>query len=61
MTQDAMIIGLSDYEHLDRWRQWQARYTTSSRRGARHARILFAIIVTAVVVCLGLRALSWPV
>ena len=61
MTQDATIVVVSDYEHLDRWRQWQARYATSSRTGARHARILFAIVVTGVVVCLVLRALSWPV
>jgi hypothetical protein len=60
MTQDATIAVLSDYEQLDRWRQWQARYATSSRTGARQAQILFAIIVTAVVGCLGLRAL-WSV
>ena len=49
------------YEHLERWRQWQVGYATSSRRGARHARILFAVGATSVMVWLGLRALSWSV
>lgn len=49
----------SEYEYLERWRQWQLGYATSSRRGALHARILFAVTVTAAMVWLGLRALSW--
>jgi hypothetical protein len=36
-------------------------YATSSRRGALHARILFAVAVTAAMVWLSLRALSWSV
>ena len=49
----------SEYEYLERWRQWQLGYATSSRRGALHARILFAVTMTAAMVWLGLRALSW--
>jgi hypothetical protein len=48
----------SEYEYLERWRQWQLGYATSSRRGALHARILFAVAVTAAMVWLGFRALS---
>ena len=51
----------SEYEYLARWRQWQLGYATSSRRGALHARILFAVAVTAAMVWLGLRALAWSV
>ena len=51
----------SEYEYLERWRQWQLGYATSSRRGALHAPILFAVTVTAPMVWLGLRALSWSV
>lgn len=45
----------------DRWRQWQLDYETSSRRGMRHARIVFGIAITAAVLWLGLRALAWSV
>ena len=51
----------SEYEYLERWRQWQLGYATSSRKGPLHARILFAVAVTAAMVWLGLRALSWSV
>ena len=51
----------SEYEYLERWRRWQLGYATSSRRGALQARILFAGAVTAALVWLGLRALSWSV
>lgn len=51
----------SKYEYLERWRQWQLGYATSSRKGALHARILFAVAVTAAMVWLGLRALPWSV
>ena len=51
----------SEYEYLDRWRQWQLGYATSSRKGALHARILFAVAVIAAMVWLGLRALPWSV
>lgn len=48
----------SEYEYLERWRQWQLGHATSSRRGALHARIFFAVTVTAAMVWLRLRALS---
>jgi hypothetical protein len=58
---DTTTTALSEYEHFERWRQWQLGYAASSRRGALHVRILFAVAVTAAMVWLGLRALSWSV
>jgi hypothetical protein len=51
----------SEHEYLERWRQWQLGYATSSRKGSLHARILFAVAVIAAMVWLGLRALPWSV
>ena len=49
---NSTTTALSEYEHLERWRQWQLGYATSSRKGALHARILFAVAVTAAMVWL---------
>lgn len=46
-----------DDDHLERWRQWQLDYETSSRRGLRHARIVFGVGLASAVVWLGVQAL----
>jgi hypothetical protein len=44
-----------------RWQAWERRYATSSHRGAKQARIAFALILTATAVWLGLQLMSMPV
>jgi hypothetical protein len=40
-----------------RWRQWQMDYAVDSRRGARHARIVFGLALTAATVWLFLNVM----
>ena len=48
-------------EYAQRWRQWQFRNAKSDRKAAKRARIVFAIVLMAAAVWLGLQALSSPV
>ena len=56
------ITAIAPSEDLaaERWRQWQLRYAAHSRKSATRARIVFTVIVTALVAWLGLQLLSSP-
>jgi hypothetical protein len=42
----ATIVPTED-AYAERWRQWQLAYTESSRKAATRARIVFAVVLTA--------------
>ena len=44
--------------YADRWRHWQRKNDKSSRKSARQARIVLAVVMTAAIAWLGLQLLS---
>jgi hypothetical protein len=40
-------IAPTEDAYAERWRQWQLAYTESSRKAATRARIVFAVVLTA--------------
>jgi hypothetical protein len=45
-------------EYAERWRQWQVSNAESSRKAVSRARIVFAVVLTALGAWLGLQLLS---
>ena len=43
-----------------RWQAWEHSYRTSSHRAALHARVAFALLLTATMAWLALQLLSMP-
>ena len=54
------IIAPIEDIHAERWRQWELTDAASSRRGAMRARIVIAVVLTALGGWLGLQLLSSP-
>jgi hypothetical protein len=43
-----MTLLSSEQDHEQRWRDWQTHNAEANRKSAIHARIMFAVILTAV-------------
>ena len=53
-------VATSEEAYADRWRHWQERNAESNRKGAVHARIVFAAIFIALGGWIGLQLMSLP-
>ena len=61
MSDVAVVLPADD--SAERWRQWQLRYSVTSRRDARRVRMIFIAIFAALGVWFGLQLLVpslWP-
>jgi len=53
-----MTLTSSEQGHEERWRDWQKHNAEANRKGAIHARIVFAVIFAAIGVRLAMQLLG---
>ena len=52
------IAPTEDIVHAERWRQWQLAYAESNRKAATRVRIVFTVVLAALVIAFGVQLLS---